>query len=290
MCFTKDNSIGDVISCPAFQDFGRLLFPIDRHFDIHTKLEDIDDIYIWYHYINVNKTIEILNYFKQQSNIGNQIFYDIYTDREKKKDESKKNTGLFFFRGNTNAPFAIVNAGGGFMYVAAMHDSFPQALEISKRGYHAFALIYRPDHAMEDLAKAISFVFEHQSELKVNTSFYSLWGGSAGARMAAILGNYGTQYFGQKEYPRPATIVMQYTGFSQVTGNEPPTYCCVGTHDHISSYQIMKNRVDRLKKNGTDASIDIFKGLPHGFGLGEGTCGKGWIDHAVDFWEKHVDL
>ena len=37
----------------------------------------------------------------------------------------------------------IANAGGGFVYVGAMHDSFPAALELTKKGYNAFALIYR---------------------------------------------------------------------------------------------------------------------------------------------------
>lgn len=46
-------------------------------------------------------------------------------------------------------------AGGGFVYVGAMYDSFPHELEVSKKGYHAFALIYRPDSAYEDLARAI---------------------------------------------------------------------------------------------------------------------------------------
>ncbi len=32
-----------------------------------------------------------------------------------------------------------------------------------------------------------------------------------------------------------------------------------------------------------------FKGLPHGFGLGEGTKAEGWINHAIQFWEKHMN-
>ncbi len=73
-----------------------------------------------------------------------QIFYDIYTDEEKAEDPEKENTGLFFFRGDPGAKTAIVNAGGGFVYVAAMHDSFPHAMELSEKGYNAFALIYQP--------------------------------------------------------------------------------------------------------------------------------------------------
>lgn len=76
-----------------------------------------------------------------------------------------RNTGLFFFRGNSNAPFAICNAGGGFSYVGAMHDSFPHALELSKQGYNAFALIYRPGYAYEDLARAITYICDHADEL-----------------------------------------------------------------------------------------------------------------------------
>ena len=43
-----------------------------------------------------------------------------------------------------------------------------------------------------------------------------------------------------------------------------------------------------IKKNGTDAEIQIFDGLTHGFGLGEGTKAEGWIDHAIEFWKKQM--
>lgn len=49
-------------------------------------------------------------------------------------------------------------------------------LELSKQDYNAFALIYRPgtQTACEDLARAITFIFEHAEELEVDTSCYSL--------------------------------------------------------------------------------------------------------------------
>ena len=167
------------------------------------------------------------------------------------------------------------------MYVGAMHDSFPHALELSKMGYNAFALIYRPgsDTACEDLARAIVFLFENQEELKIDMNGYSPWGGSAGARMAAWLGSFGTSYFGEKEYPRPGAVIMQYTGLSQVFGNEPPTYNCVGTADGIASYRTMEARIRAIQNNGTAAEIEVFKGLPHGFGLGKGTVAEGWINN-----------
>ena len=288
--FTRQTKIYDVINNESFDGFGRLIFPVDRTIDEDMTLQEAEDLYTWYNYINPDKTVEIVNYFKQQADTGNQIFYNIYTEDEMKADPEKRNTGIFYFRGKENAKFAICNAGGGFAYVGAMQDSFPHALELSKNGYNAFALIYRPDanKAMEDLARAVAFIHENQDELKIDVSSYSVWGGSAGARMAAWLGSYGIESYGEKQYPRPSAVIMQYTGLSEVTGDEPPTYACVGTDDQIANYQIMENRINEIKANGTDAQIEIFDGLVHGFGLGEGTKAKGWINHAIEFWKKHM--
>lgn len=104
--------------------------------------------------------------------------------------------------------------------------------------------------------------------------------------MAVWPGTYGTESFGEKAYPRPSAVIMQYTGLSQVTGNEPPAYNCVGTNDGIADYRIMQNRINHIKSNGTDAMIEVFNGLFHGFGPGEGTIAEGWLERAINFWEK----
>lgn len=287
--YTKDTPIDDVKNDPVFADYGRLIFPVNTGYMSGNTLGNLS--LTWYNYINADKTVEICNYMKTHAAAGEIIFYDIYTEAEKSADPAKRNTGLFFFKGDPGAKFAIVNAGGGFSYVGAMHDSFPHALELSKMGYNAFALIYRPgaQTACEDLARAIAFIFEHADELQVNTSDYSLWGGSAGGRMAAWLGSYGTEGFGEKLYPRPATVIVNYTGLSDVTGDEPPTYSAVGTSDGIASYRTMQNRINAIIANGTDAMIEVFNGLPHGFGLGQGTGAEGWIDNAVRFWERNMN-
>ena len=288
--FTRDSKVSDVIENNSFLGFGDLIFPVDRQFDKNMTLENVGDIYVWYNYINPDKTVEIVNFLKQEADDCKQVFYNIYTEEEMKRDPEKRNTGIFYFRGKPNSKFAILNAVGGFMYVGAMQDSFPHALELSKNGYNAFALIYRPDadKAMEDLSRAVAFIHDNAEKLQVDTSNYSVWGGSAGARMSAWLGNYGTESFGEKKYPRPSAVIMQYTGLSEVTGNEPPTYNCVGTNDGIASYRTMENRINKIKQNGTDAEIEIFNGLPHGFGLGEGTNAEGWINNAIKFWERNM--
>lgn len=288
--YTEDTKVTDVINDEVFDGYGRLIFPVDMQISDNLTLKNINTILPWYSEINTDKTVEIVNYMKEKVGSGQQIFYDIYSDDEKKSDLDKQNTGLFFFKGNTGAKSAIVNAGGGFMYVAGMHDSFPHALELSKKGYNAFALIYRPGArtACEDLARAIACLHEHADELGIDMSDYSLWGGSAGARMAAWLGAYGTSAFGEKQYPKPAAVIMQYTGLSEVTGDEPPTYACVGTSDGIASYRSMERYISRIKNNGTNAKIEVFDGLSHGFGLGQNTVADGWLDRAVMFWEDNM--
>ena len=287
---TRDTLVRDVMEAPVFGSYGRLLFPVDRTIPENLTLEDVGDILIWYNDINPDRTVEIVNTLGERAAAGEQIFYDIYSEEEKAADPEKENTGLFFFRREPGGKTAICNAGGGFAYVGAMQDSFPHALELSKQGYNAFALIYRPgaQTACEDLARAVASLHENADALDIDMTDYSLWGGSAGARMAAWVGTYGTEAFGEQAYPRPAAVIMQYTGLSEVTGDEPPTYCCVGTSDGIAPYRVMEERVRRIQENGTDAEIEVFEGLPHGFGLGEGTEAEGWIDRAIDFWERQL--
>lgn len=89
------------------------------------------------------------------------------------------------------------------------------------------------------------------------------------------------------KYPAPGAVIMQYTGLSGMTGTEPPTYACVGTCDGIASYRTMESRIRQIKAQGTDAEIEVFDGLSHGFGLGEGTVAEGWLDRAVSFGERN---
>ena len=286
--FTTSTSIQDVIDNSVFAGYGRLLFPVEDWYMSGSTLRDLQ--LTWYNNIDPEETVEIVNTLWQRANAGENVFYDIYTEEEKAEDPAKEDTGLFFFRGDPGAKFAVCNAGGGFAYVGAMQDSFPHALELSKRGYNAFALIYRPgaQTACEDLARAISFIFEHAEELNVDTDCYSLWGGSAGGRMAAWLGSYGPAAFGGDELPQPGAVVMQYTGHSDYTENDPPTFACVGESDGIANWRTMQRRLDAMSALGIPTEFHHYPGLPHGFGLGAGTVAEGWLEEAVDFWKAQM--
>jgi acetyl esterase/lipase len=234
--------------------------------------------------------VSALNHMIDDVNNGKTVFYELYTEEEKKEQRTKSHAGLFFFRGKLGAPFAVISPGGGFSYVGSIHEGFPYAVAISNQGYNAFVLRYRVGSggavATRDLAAAISYVFRNAKVLGVGIEGYSVWGSSAGARMAAAIGSHGVASFGGDHLPKPSAVVMAYTGHSEYSANEPSTFAVVGEHDGIAPPSVMERRVAALRKTGTDVEFHRYSGLGHGFGPGTGTSAEGWLDRAIRFWGK----
>jgi hypothetical protein len=248
---TTENTVRDIVNHPAFSGFGERLLPRDNNSsNYNTRISNIASLMPYHQNVNPPDVIDALNHMINEVHNSRIIFNDFYTAQHKRADPAKENTGLFFFRGRPWAPFAIVCPGGGFSYVGSLHEGFPLAHAISKKGYNAFVIRYRIGGeriACEDLAAAIAFIFNNAQTLEVDTRNYSLWGGSAGARMAARLSSDGTQAYGERTYPKPATAVILYTGHSDFTTNDPPTFTVVGERDGIASPATMERRVNAIE-------------------------------------------
>lgn len=289
-----DDTIGDVLEHPAFAGFGRLLLPWDeRRYDTTMRLREIGALLPYHTHVDPAVVVSSLNRMIDDAAAGRRVFYDFYTDAEKEANPSRANTGLFFFRGKPGAPFAVIAPGGGFAYVGSVHEGFPYAAEISKRGFNAFVLKYRAGQggriATEDLAAALTYIFRNAGALGVTTADYSLWGSSAGARMAASIGSHGAARFGGATLPRPSAVILLYTGHSDLAPAEPPTFVAVGEADGIAPPAIMERRLAALRRAGTDVEYHRYPGVGHGFGLGVGTSAEGWIADAVRFWAQHAN-
>lgn len=288
---TTSSTVKEVINHEVFAGFGQFILPVKRTYNKDMCLQNLASLLPYHNYVTGERAVQTINEMIDYVHDGNKLFYDIYSDAEKQVDPRKINTGLFFFRGNPGKPFAIVCPGGGFSYVGAIHEGFPLAIALSKMGYNAFSIQYRTEStqvACDDLAQAIDFIMRNAAELQVSTKGYSLWGGSAGARMAAYLGSYGTQGFINVTHDRPAVIVMGYTGHYEYTPNDPSTYVVIGENDGIASPSTMQQRVENLKALGIDAEFHLFPNLRHGFGMGIGTTAEGWHTDAIRFWEKQL--
>lgn len=290
---TIDSRIDDLLKHPAFKSFGRLLLPWDdRPHDATLKLKNIGTLLPYHSHVDAGVVVSSLNRLIDDAAAGQTIFYDIYSDAEKRAEPTRADTGLFFLRGKPGAPFAVIAPGGGFSYVASVHEGFPYGVEINKHGYNAFVLKYRVGQggavATRDLAAAISYIFQHADALGVSTRGYSAWGSSAGARMAASVGSNGPNRFGGADVPKPSTVVMAYTGHSDVSLDEPPTFVVVGELDRIAPAPAMEARVSLLRKDGANVEFHRYPNVGHGFGLGVGTGAAGWIDEAVRFWTSNL--
>lgn len=292
MHLKTSNTVRDVVNHPAFEGFGQFILPLDRRrYDNDMPLENVASLLPYHSNVDPDAAVNTINSMIDEAASGETIFYDFYTDRQKQSDPTKESTGLFFFRGKPGAPFAVISPGGGFSYVGSVHEGFPYAVALSQKGYNAFVLQYRVGRervACEDLAAALSYIFRNAKTLDVSTENYSVWGSSAGARMAARIGSYGAAAYGGDEIPRPSTVVMAYTGHPDFTKSDPPTFAVVGDRDGIASASTMERRVNLMQRAGIDVEFHVYRNIGHGFGLGIGTNAEGWLADAVRFWENHM--
>ncbi|MDP1993521.1 MAG: alpha/beta hydrolase [Syntrophales bacterium] len=285
------DSILTVVNHPAFKGFGRYILPRDNDLSgKDTPLTDIHSLLPYHGHVNPGTVVGAINHMIDEVNDGKTIFYSFYTEQQKRADPAKESTGLFFFRGDPGAPFAVVCPGGGFSYVGSLHEGFPFASEISKKKYNAFVIRYRigsEQKATEDLAAAITFIFRHVKTLGVSTKDYSLWGGSAGARMVGNIALNGVAAYGGGNLPKPSTVVIAYTGQTSFSENFPSTFMTVSADDGIADAAVVDKRVENLRNAGVEVEYRRYGTAGHGFGLGTGTDAEGWLGHAMRFWEGH---
>jgi acetyl esterase/lipase len=282
----------DIANHTAFQGFGELLLPWDNNSSYYnTSLRDVGALMPYHSHVQPDVILTSVNYMINEVANGKTIFYDIYNGDQKQQDPSLKKTGLFFFRGKPGAPFAIVCPGGGFAYVGSLHEGFPLAQEICKNGLNAFVIRYRVNSekkATEDLAAALAYIFHNAEELKVSTNEYSLWGGSAGARMVGNIALNGVSAYGNGTIPKPASVIIAYTSQSSYSAAFPPTFITVSANDGIANVLTVERRVENLKSAGVEVEYRRYQSAGHGFGTGVGTDAEGWMNYAIQFWKKHI--
>lgn len=288
-----DDRLGDLLDHPSLEGFAEHTLPwYGRSYDRNLPLQQIGSLLPYHSAVDPSTVVRGVNSMIQNANSGVPVFHEIYAEEERRSHPDLRATGLFFFPGQEGAPFAVIVPGGGFSYVASVHEGFPYAAAINALGYSAFVVTYRTRRggrtATEDMARAIDYVRAHAEELGVASDEYSVWGSSAGARMAASIGSYGTAVFGGGEHPKPAAVVMAYTGHSDISNNEAPTFVVVGGRDGIAPPAAMERRVEALRSAGTEVEFHLYPNLGHGFGAGTGTEAAGWIGDAVAFWARHI--
>ena len=319
-CITRETRIHQIKKMPEFEGYNQFLFPVDGWIGKLVggmKLKTLAQLAkTW----NADSMAAGLKYIREVQ--GRQkVYYDIYTDAEKNEAESRKSTGLFAFPLQKKSKFVLIAAGGGYSSVASIVEGFPTAKRLNELGYAAFVLHYRTGedahypNPIEDMAKALEFIFQNQEELHVDVSDYAVMGFSAGGHLVS---NYAVEKTGYGKYkqPSPGAVILSYPVISmgdithqetrrnflgtdeqnrelqemfsadKMAGKEyPPTFiwCCEQDSAVLSENSRCLYR--KLKENGVACKMQMYNGDAHGWGLAEGTVAEGWLEDAIRFWK-----
>ena len=122
---TTRSTIADVLAHPAFEGFSQYILPLEWGYDEDMPLSEVERLLPYHNYIDAERCVGYINQMIDSVAAGRRIYYDL----------GRKDAGLFFFRGRSGAPFAVVCPGGGFSYVGSIHEGFPHALALSRMGY-----------------------------------------------------------------------------------------------------------------------------------------------------------
>ena len=240
------------------------------------------------------------------------ISYDFYTDDERRQDPSKEETGLIVLPGDPDKPLALLTSGGAFQSVCLFLEGFPVGRVLHEMGYSVAILKYRVDpnakdfaeseancldKANEDFARALDFLFAHQSELGVSMEDYSVWGFSAGGRTTSLWALDNSYGYAAHGLPKPAAMVLVYSGwydprFDRQYGTAPATFFAWLPEDDVIGEENMRGiqtYIDLLKAQNTPVETVEYHTAKHGFGEGRGTDAEGWIQLAADFWQRQQE-
>ena len=120
---------------------------------------------------------------------------------------------------------------------------------------------------------------------------YSLWGGSAGARLCSYVTYLGSGFIKPDMKLHPAADIIAYTYFDfkpRFMPEDSPGFFITGTRDWLVPVSSTKTDADGLKKQGVPVEVHAPEGAEHGFGVGNGTPAEGWISQAIDFWKRNM--
>jgi len=100
---STSNTVRDIIDYPAFEGFGQFILPLELGYDENMPLTRVESLLPYHSNVKPDEVVNAINTMIDEVNDGQTIFYDYYTDAQKRKDLDRASTGLFYFRGNPGA-------------------------------------------------------------------------------------------------------------------------------------------------------------------------------------------
>ncbi len=296
LTFNADNTIADVLNYPSFKPFANILMPNTKDSDLAVHLDQLQNIMSIHHNITTDNTLESLDYLAKKIQGKQRVFFSFYSKEDIAKDPSLSETGLYFIKGEDDAPFALI-LPGGYSYRSTIHEGLPVALRVANSGFNAFVLSYRSGNLMKgslDLINAINFIERNADKLKVRADKYSLWGSAVGAQLIInVTQNSSRGDLKDLLKTRPSVNIFTYPLSYYPSDEDVPTMIVVGDQDRIVNKTILKSSINNLNKMGIASKFVLIPRLQHGFGVGydpNSSISINWIGRATSFWEESAGL
>ena len=167
--------------------------------------------------------------FAAQTARREDFFLPLYSQEEIREDPELAGVFLMNFIRHPGKPICIICPGGGYNREWVLVEGYPMAQALDEHGINSVILIYRAGYygllpkPMDDLAKAVSWLVEHESSPLITAdtqpahsgmknydmSRYTVIGASAGGHLCAM---WGTRQRGSRHYglPSPAALLLMY--------------------------------------------------------------------------------
>ncbi len=202
----ESTTIAELMEMPQFAKIRDLIFTNLDDEKLSSKLSDYDTAKTGiYHALNYTAGISLRYDF----------ILPLYTPTECAVNPALGDVCLLNFAVHPGAQTIIICPGGGYNREWVLVEGYPLADEINRLGYNAFILIYRTGKwglfpkPLDDLARAVSYLEEHQKQLNISMYHYALTGASAGGHLISQWGTSANGY-GHYDLPKPGALLMSY--------------------------------------------------------------------------------
>ena len=305
--FKPSSSLFRVVHCKEFAPFKKYIIA-PRGFRIVMQVYQIKHLK-WFFPIDQDVTAHSLSVMYERCHNGERIYHHF-----------EKDVGMYSFIIGNNRPFVLVLPGGGYGDVCSIVEGFPIAVRLNELGYNAFVGQYsvgkeaKYPKPQKDVSSFLNYIIEHASELNIDTNNYGILGCSAGGHLAA---SWGTKVHGYEKYglPKPGIVMLAYPVITmgpythkgtkknliddnkelegllsiekQVDKDFPKIYIWQCDHDKVVPYQNTLLMVETLNKHNVKYEHLLVSGNAHGWGLAKDTAADGWLENALQLWNKY---
>lgn len=220
---------------------------------------------------------------------------------------------------HTPTPLVVFIKGGGFRNVHRARY-LPALVDLAQRGIAVASVEYRTSNLvrfpgpLDDVREALRYLRSHAAECNIDPAAVALWGNSAGATIATIVGATATtetervcavaSWYGMHDplieprFREPNSPLRSALGpfdddggrwfrpSDHITPTSPPTFLLHGTEDDVVPVEQSLSLARTLTEHGVAHELMLVEGGHHDFA--EMSTRTDALERTFDFLHRHL--